>query len=321
MTVLRKLWNYTWQKKWLKIPIIFLGIYILLLIIVPLPRPLFSSDYATVLEDREGQLLSATLSKDEQWRFPPADSVPYKFATAIRLFEDEYFYFHPGVNPVSLIRAAKQNIKAGEIVSGGSTITMQTIRLALNKPRRSVPQKLFEMHLALKLDLFYSKKSILRMYTSHAPFGGNIVGVSAASWRYFGRPPDMLSWSEAAALAVLPNNPGAVFPGRAGGEFLRKRNFLIDKLHAKGYISSSEALLAKDEKLPGQAKNLPRYAPHLLTRSIKEGMRGKTVRTSIDRNLQLQAMERVNRYSQKMQANGINNAAALVIGIESGNTL
>lgn len=321
MKVLRKPWNYIRQRKWLKIPIIILGVYILLLVIIPLPHPLFSSDYATVLEDRDGQLLSATLSKDQQWRFPPADSVPYKFRTAIRLFEDEYFYLHPGINPVSVIRAAKQNIVAGEIVSGGSTITMQTIRLALSKPERTVLQKLYEMHLAIKLDLLYSKKEILLMYTSHAPFGGNIVGISAASWRYYGRPPDMLSWSEAASLAVLPNNPGAVFPGRAHEEFLRKRNFLIDKLQAKGYISLSEAQLAKDENLPGQAKDLPRHAPHLLTRSIKEGMRGKTVRTTLDRDLQLQATERVNRYSKKMQANGINNAAAIIIGIQAGNTL
>lgn len=321
MTLIRKFWSYVKVRAWLKIPIIIFGIYILMLVLVPLPKPLFSSDYATVLEDREGHLLSATLSRDQQWRFPPADSVPYKFSTAIRLFEDEYFFLHPGVNPISILRATRQNISAGEIVSGGSTITMQTIRLALNNKNRSVPQKLYEMHLAIKLDLLYSKRRILAMYTSHAPFGGNIVGVSAASWRYYGRPPDMLSWSEAASLAVLPNNPGAVFPGRENEKFLRKRNFLIDKLCDKGYLSPSEALLSKGERLPGQAKDLPRYASHLLIRSIKEGQRGKTIHSTIERNLQLQVLERVNRYSKRMQANGINNAAAIIIEIETANTL
>ena len=317
----RKLWNVIRRKAWFKIPIITLGVYILLLIITPLPKPLFSNDYATVLEDKDGHLLSATLSIDEQWRFLPLDTVPYKVRIAIRLFEDEYFYLHPGVNPVSLVRAARQNIKAGKIVSGGSTITMQTIRLALKNPNRSVIQKLYEMHLAIKLDLLYSKEKIFAQYTSHAPFGGNIVGLQAAAWRYYGRPPDLLSWAEAASLSVLPNNPGAVFPGRQNEEYLRKRNFLIDKLYAKAYITSSEAKLAKEEVLPGKPKELPRYGPHLLSRAIKEGFKGKTISSTIDRALQLQAIERVNRYSKKMQANGINNAAALIIEISTGNTL
>ena len=214
MTSGRNLWNEFRRKTWVKIPIITLGVYILFLLITPLPKPLFSNDYATVLEDKDGHLLSATLSTDQQWRFPPMDTVPYKIRIATRLFEDEYFYIHPGVNPVSIVRAARQNIKAGKIVSGGSTITMQTIRLALKNPHRNVFQKLYEMHLAIKLDLLYSKEKIFALYTSHAPYGGNIVGLQAAAWRYYGRPPDLLSWAEAASLAVLPNNPGAVFPGR-----------------------------------------------------------------------------------------------------------
>jgi len=147
------------------------------------------------------------------------------------------------------------------------------------------------------------------------------VGLSAASWRYFGRPPDQLSWSEAAALAVLPNNPAAVFPGRNSEEYLRKRNFLIDKLYKKGYITSSEANLAKDEKLPGKAKELPDHAAHLLTRAIKDGYRGETVSTTIEKELQQLAREKVNHYSLKMQANGINNAAAIIVEINTGNTL
>jgi penicillin-binding protein 1C len=321
MTPGRNLWNEFKRKAWVKIPIITLGFYILFLLITPLPKPLFSNDYATVLEDKDGHLLSATLSTDQQWRFPPMDTVPYKIRIATRLFEDEYFYLHPGVNPVSIVRAARQNIKAGKIVSGGSTITMQTIRLALKNPHRNVFQKLYEMHLAIKLDLLNSKKKIFALYTSHAPYGGNIVGLQAASWRYYGRPPDLLSWAEAASLAVLPNNPGAIFPGRQSEEYLRKRNFLIDKLYEKDYITSSEAKLAKEEDLPGKPRELPRYASHLLSRAIKEGYKGKTISSTIDRTLQLQTIERVNRYSKRMQANGINNAAAIIIEIKTGNTL
>ena len=162
---------------------------LLLAYLLCLPRDLFKGTrYSTVVEDRNGELLGARIAGDGQWRFPPSDRIPDKFRTALIEFEDRWFAFHPGVNPVAIIRAAAGNLKAGKVTSGGSTITMQVIRMSRGK-ERTLKQKLIEAVLATRLELRCSKEEILGLYASHAPFGGNVVGLEAASWRYFGRPP------------------------------------------------------------------------------------------------------------------------------------
>ena len=157
------------------------------------PRQLFDDPVSAVLESSDGRLLSARIAADGQWRFPASDDVPEKFARAIVRFEDKRFWHHPGVDPLALARALRLNLSSGEIRSGGSTITMQTIRLNRGNPPRTIGEKLWEMVLALRLELYRSKKEILAMYASNAPFGGNVVGLEAAAWRYFGMPADQLS--------------------------------------------------------------------------------------------------------------------------------
>jgi len=198
--------------KWpliLGIPLILSGLFWF-----SLARPLFDDPYSTVLLDKNGELLGARIAEDGQWRFPPVDSLPEKYKTAAVLYEDRFFYYHPGVNPLSLCRALLQNLKKGEIFSGGSTLTMQVIRLARKGKSRTIPEKIIEIVLASRLELTGSKEDILCLYASHAPFGGNVVGIDAASWRYYGRPPEQLSWAEAATLAVLPNAPSLIHPGK-----------------------------------------------------------------------------------------------------------
>ncbi|HXC04255.1 MAG TPA: transglycosylase domain-containing protein, partial [Bacteroidia bacterium] len=175
-----------------------------------LPSRLFQDPCSTVLEDAEGTLLGARIATDGQWRFPASTRVPDKFAKALICYEDKHFYRHPGFNPVSLWRALRQDIKRKKIVSGGSTLSMQVIRLSRKGKARNVYQKMVELILATRLELRYSKKEILALYASHAPFGSNVVGLDAASWRYFGRSPDKLSWAEAATLAILPNAPSLI---------------------------------------------------------------------------------------------------------------
>ena len=180
-----------------------------------LPKDLFKgTSYATVVTDRNGELLGARIAGDQQWRFPPCDTVPERFATALIQFEDRHFRWHPGVNPVALVRAFADNLRAGHVVSGGSTLTMQVIRLSRNR-ERTLWQKIVEAILATRLEFRCSKDEILALYASHAPFGGNVVGLEAAAWRYFGRPADELSWAESATLAVLPNAPASIHPGKA----------------------------------------------------------------------------------------------------------
>ncbi|MBY0433792.1 MAG: transglycosylase domain-containing protein, partial [Cyclobacteriaceae bacterium] len=152
-----------------------------------LPATLFSDSYSTVVQDRDGQLLSAAIAPDGQWRFPESDSVPLKYSTAVVALEDKRFWQHPGVDLLALARAIRQNVSSGRVVSGGSTLTMQVVRLSRKNPPRNIFQKFIEVVLATRLEIRYTKKELLNLYASHAPFGGNVVGIEAACWRYFGR--------------------------------------------------------------------------------------------------------------------------------------
>ena len=282
-----------------------------------LPKPLFDSSYSTVLLDEDGQLLGARLAKDGQWRFPGEDLiVPETFEKAILQFEDKRFYHHPGVDILALGRAIRENIRAKEIVSGGSTLTMQAMRLARHNQSRNMWQKVIEMIWATRAELRYSKMDILRLYAAHAPFGGNVVGLAAASWRYYHKTPDQLSWGEAAALAVLPNAPGLIRPGRNTEAFLEKRNKLILELRSEGVIDELEASLALQEPLPGEPLPLPNLAPHVLSHyAIAE----KTLHSTLDYALQERLTELLQRYSDILSLNGVNNAALMVMETESGN--
>jgi penicillin-binding protein 1C len=293
-----------------------------------LPVIHFEESTNTVLENSEGELLSARITADGQWRFPQCDSVPYKVSQCIRYYEDEYFRFHPGINPVSLTKALFRNIRAKKIVSGGSTLTMQVVRLSRKGKPRTVTQKVIEMVLALRLELSMKKEVIFCLYASYAPFGGNVVGIDAASWRYYRRPAHKLSWGEAATLAVLPNAPSLIYPGRNQEALLVKRDRLLDKLEEKGLLDELSCELAKSESLPVRPHPLPQLTPHLLDRAEKDGHKGQRVRTTIDKGLQERASRLVERHHQHLKQNEIHNAAVLVIHIPErkvlayvGNTL
>jgi penicillin-binding protein 1C len=290
-----------------------------------LPDPLFEKPVSVVLEDEAGQLLGARIAADGQWRFPPMDRVPESFAQAIITFEDKRFYRHPGIDPLALGRALRLNLEAGSIVSGGSTLSMQVIRLSRNNPPRNLWQKFLELILVTRLELRYSKAEILALYASHAPFGGNVVGLEAAAWKYYGRRPDQLSWAEAATLAVLPNAPGLIHPGRNRDALEAKRNRLLDQMLAAGIFQASDHQLAKLEALPGAPRPLPMYAPHLLDRVLKgsgtSGKRTTRFRSTLKRNLQRSANQVVERHHLQLQENGIQNAGALIVHLETGAVL
>ncbi|HIY87756.1 MAG TPA: penicillin-binding protein 1C, partial [Candidatus Bacteroides pullicola] len=278
-----------------------------------LPRQLFQVPYSTVVTDCHGELLGARIAPDGQWRFPPCDTVPRKFVRCLLAFEDRHFYYHPGVNPLSMARAAWQNIQQGRIVSGGSTLTMQTIRISRNRPR-TFAEKVVEMILATRLELRCSKDEILALYASHAPFGGNVVGLDAAAWRYFAHPASELSWAEAATLAVLPNAPSAIHPGKGREALLRKRNRVLRLLLEQGEISTSDYALALDEPLPDAPLPLPRIAPHLVDRLASEHP-GQTLVSTIDKSLQLRLEALAERHSQEFARSDIRNLAILVIDL------
>lgn len=286
-----------------------------------LPRPLFREPYSTIITDRNGVFQSAQIATDYQWRFPMADTVPLRFRECIRCFEDEYFYRHPGVNPVSLFRAIGQYFKHGRIVSGGSTLSMQLVRISRHNPPRTVGNKLLELILAFRLEAGYSKEEIMRMYAAHAPFGGNVVGLEAAAWRYYNRPASRLSWGETAALAVLPNAPALVFPGKNHLIFLRKRNRLLDKLCRLKLIDASSCRLAKLEPLPDKPHALPQLASHLLQKAMKDGYGGQSLRTTLDGRIQQFTTAVATKYARFYAENYIRNIAVLILNTRTGEVL
>jgi len=302
-----------------KIPIwTAFGIFFIWYLFFSLPKPLFKEETSTLIYSADNRLLGATISGDEQWRFPANDSVPKRFEICITQFEDAYFRKHPGVNPVSLFRAFRQNLSSDGIVSGGSTITMQTIRLAKQNPKRTYEQKFLEMIQATRLELTNSKDKILNHYVSHAPFGGNVVGLDAAAWRYYAKSADQLSWGESATLAVLPNAPSLIFPGKNQELLLEKRNRLLKKLWNEKFIDKEDYDLAILEPLPGKPNALPEIAPHLLQTAIKTH-KGKRLKTTLDANLQEQINLIAENHKQQLSANEIHNLAILVLEVKTGN--
>ncbi len=310
---------FRWENKWW---LIFPGIFLVFVIwfYFLLPSSLFKDPYSLALFDSQGQLLGARIAEDGQWRFPPLEIVPEKYAKAVISFEDKRFNFHPGVDPIAVARSLWLNITKGNVVSGASTISMQTIRLCRKNNNRNYFEKMVEIIWAIRLELGYSKKKIMALYASHAPYGGNVVGVETASWRYFQRDINQLSWSEYCLLAVLPNSPGLIHPGRNRVDLRNKRNKLLKKLASEHTIDSTTLQLALLESIPESPKALPELAPHLLAEiknTSKELKKGSRIKTSIKKSLQESVNSRVQNHLKNLSGNFIHNAAALIIDVEN----
>ena len=261
-------------------------VFVLTLYCLPLPQGFDNQHYSKVLYSEDGELLSARIARDEQWRFPPPEKLPEKYITALLLFEDKRFYYHPGVDPIAVLRAIKSNVIRGEIVSGASTLTMQLARMISAGQPRTYWQKFKEVLIAFQLELKFSKSEILRHYATHAPFGGNNVGLAAANWRYFGHDMSKMTWAEAALFALLPNSPSSLSPGKNRDQLLIKRNRLLDRLHEQERINRLDLKLAKLEPLPLEPKAMPNRAPHLLATLSKKHAEKSIFETTVDSVLQ-----------------------------------
>lgn len=292
--------------------ILFLLIIILLLLyFFALPKILFTTPYSSIVESADGRLLSARISSDGQWRFPLRDTLPEKFKKALIAFEDKRFYSHFGVDLRAVGRALVQNIEGRRVVSGASTLTMQTVRMSRNR-ERTIFEKIYEAILATRLELSHTKDEILSLYASCAPFGGNVVGLKAAAWRYFGRSADNLSWAESAMLAVLPNAPSLIHLGKNRELLLKKRNRLLDKMAHDGIFDATECELAKEESLPDMPYPMPMLAPFLLD-YIEQ--------TTIDYELQQRLLSIGEQHNKVFRSNKVENIAALVVDVKSGNVV
>ena len=316
-----RLARYSPGKKWRTLLLSLLFLFLLWgMLFLFVPSKLFQVSYSTLLYSREGSLLGARIASDEQWRFPPTDSLPDKFVTCLTTYEDKRFFYHPGIDAFALGRAVQNNLQSRRVVSGGSTLTMQLARLARGNKDRNLYEKGIEAAWALFIETTHRKKNILNLYASHAPFGGNVVGVETAAWRYFGRSVFNLSWAESATLAVLPNSPALIHPGRNRQALKQKRDQLLNKLRENNIIDGEEYELACMEPLPEAPLPLPNEAPHLLDRISAET--GQTrIQASVRYALQKQVQEMVNRYGRQYAFNHIHNAAALIVDTETGEVL
>jgi len=291
-----------------------------------LPRSVFDAPCSPVLLDRHGLLLDARVAEDEQWRFPAEkQELPEKYLKSLILFEDQHFYWHPGVDPLAIVRAFGQNIRGKSRVSGASTLTMQLIRLWRKTPRTWL-NKLYEAILAVRLELRHSKAEILELYSIHAPMGRNIVGAWSASWLYFGRPLGELSWAESALLAVLPNSPSSLNPGKERDKLKKKRDRLLLRLCQKGFIDLLTRDLAIKEELPSAKGALgQRLSVHLLdTLHGSFGMKmnsRRLYRSNIDLDLQLRAERVLMRHQEQLSKSRINDMCALIVDHTKGEVL
>ncbi|WP_442266316.1 penicillin-binding protein 1C [Tenacibaculum sp. ZS6-P6] len=285
-----------------------------------LPKELFNTPTSTVVTSNNKELLGATIASDGQWRFPELDSVPTKFKHCIIQFEDAHFYKHFGFNPVSIVKALRQNLKAKRVVRGGSTLTQQVIRLSRKNQQRSYIEKFKELILATRLEFRYSKEKILQLYASHAPFGGNVVGLEMAAWRYYGLQPHQLSWAESATLAVLPNAPSLIYPGKNQLRLKKKRNRLLKKLFQEEVIDSLTYTLAIEEELPQKPHELPNLASHFV-QEVKKKHNGKRIHSTVNIELQQQVQNLAKLHYQQMRQNEVHNLAVLVLDVDTRKVL
>ena len=250
--------------------IVFLGLMFLIANgVFPLPVEKLHPPSSTVVLNRHGEWLRVFTASDGSWRIPEpslADISP-KLQTAVLTYEDRWYYYHFGINPFSIAQAMVTNIKAGRVVRGGSTITMQVARMMEPKPR-TIRNKIIEMFRALQLEVRYSKNEILTLYLNMAPYGGNIVGSSAASRIYFNKPQNRLSLGEAALLAAIPNSPTLLRPDLHYTNAVRAREKVLRRMKTFSKISDRELREAVSEPVPATRYPMPFSAPHL-TRLLK----------------------------------------------------
>ena len=260
------------------------------------PAPLGRDiELSAVVLDREGKLLRPYTTREGRWRLPasPAQVDP-RYLDMLLAYEDKRFWYHPGVDPLALGRAALQFITHGRIVSGGSTLTMQVARLIEPRPTRSLHVKLREAVRALQMERMLNKDEILRLYLTLAPFGGNLEGVRAASLAYFGKEPRRLTLGEAALLVALPQSPELRRPDRSPSIAKRARDRVLDRVAGRGLFSDAELARARQEPVPTSRKPMPLLAPHAADDAMADAPKERVHQLTIDGELQksLEALAR-----------------------------
>lgn len=273
--------------------------------------------YSTQITASDGTVLHAFLSPDDKWRlYTNISEITLLLQKTLIHKEDQYFYYHPGINPFAMLRAAGRNIFSGKRTSGASTITMQVVRL-LEPKKRTYLNKLTESFRAMQLELHYSKDEILQLYLNLVPYGGNIEGIKAASLLYFGKAPQLLSLAEITALTIVPNRPSSLRPGTRNNALKMARNQWLTRFGKENLFDKNVIQDAISEPLIIRRLTAPKQAPHLALRLKKDFPDHPIINTNIKIQSQKQIEEQVKNYINRLQSMNIHNAAVLVINNET----
>lgn len=294
--------------------LLFSGLVFLLLhLLFPLPE---EPEWSPVICDNKGTVVHAYLTGDEKWRMKTElREISPLLQKAIIEKEDRWFYYHPGINPMAVIRASWNNLLKGRRTSGASTITMQVAR-AMEPGRRTWLKKIAESFRAMQLEMTYSKAEILQLYLNMVPYGGNIEGVKSASVLYFQKNPDHLSLAEIMALSVIPNRPNSLVMGRHNDEIIKERNKWLERFREDKVFPESAIKDALDEPLTAYRHPAPVMIPHL-AQTLKK--RNRTSQQSfIDLNTQMKVEKLVADYIRPLRYRAIRNAAVIVVENETG---
>lgn len=287
------------------------GLFLLFLLLqwlFPLPDQV---EYSTIITDNKGEVVHAFLTRDEKWRMKTnLDEISPLLRKTIIEKEDQYFYYHPGVNLLAIGRAMAKNVFRFKRTSGASTITMQVAR-ALEPKRRTYFNKLIEVFRAFELEWKYSKDEILQLYLNLVPYGGNIEGVKSASILYFNKNPDHLSLAEITALSIIPNRPSSLVMGKHNDLIIRERNRWLKKFAADKVFTDKEIQDALSEPLTATRDVVPKMIPHLAWQLKKQG--GDIIATNIDMNTQTRVEKLVEDYARSLRLKNIRNAAVVII--------
>jgi len=246
-----------------------------------------AADRSTVVLDREGKLLRPFLTADGRWKLPvTSEDVDPRYLAMLKAFEDKRFDKHHGIDPLSMLRAAGQMLRNGRVVSGGSTLTMQVARLLEPREERTLSAKLRQAVRAMELERHFDKAGILDLYLTLAPFGGNLEGVRAASFAYFGKEPKRLSTAEAALLVALPQSPETRRPDRFVEAARKARERVLERVEQAGLATRDEVAAARNEPIPIARRPFPSLSPHIAEQAVAEAPAERVQKLSLDARLQ-----------------------------------
>lgn len=290
----------------LLLPLLLLGLDRLF----PLPS---APQYSPLVLAADGTVLHAYLNPTQKWRMKTElREITPVLRTAIIAKEDRYFYYHFGVNPLAIVKAATRNVFKDGRTTGASTITMQVARL-LEPKERTIANKLLEMLRAVQLETHYSKDEILQLYLNLIPYGGNVEGVKSAALLYFQQPPDYLSLAQTVTLAIIPNRPTGLVLGKHNTAILAERNRWLRRFGGQNLFPKQDIADALLEPLDVRRHAAPALAPHLARRLVQQFPGQATISSTLQRGKQAKAEDLTRNYVRRLHALGITNAAVLVV--------